>query len=198
METIKITRQVMIGLDELLKEDIPAIEPEDLALIASKLIDRNRELTEEIKALNLSVRHQESKKTSASPDDIGFAESGAKVEVLFEDEFEEDLASAEKIITKATVNDGTLGKKIGKSSKYHFVNVQMRDGKFYNYKASTSIAGKTVGMGGSKDEIQCALMADEYLDGIGDKDRKRNRDDFPEVMTVVSSAEGGSDEVAKA
>ena len=36
-------------------------------------------------------------------------------------------------------------------------------------------------MGGSRSEIECALMADAYLDGIGDKKRKRNRDDFPEV-----------------
>ena len=36
-------------------------------------------------------------------------------------------------------------------------------------------------MGASKNELECALMADAYLDEIGDEKRKRNRDEFTEV-----------------
>ncbi len=82
----------------------------------------------------------------------------------------------------------TLGKKIGKTSKYHFVNVQMHNDKFRTFKASTTINKKTVGMGTSKNEIQCALFADKFLDEIGDKKRPRNRNDFPEIMTAYKVA----------
>ena len=39
----------------------------------------------------------------------------------------------------------------------------------------------------SADEIKCALMADVYLDKIGDDKRKRNRDEFPEVMQAYKA-----------
>jgi len=89
------------------------------------------------------------------------------------------------VVDQSTGNSGdgsTIGRKLGKTSKYHYINVQTRDDKFYTFNASTSLDGKTVNMGRSKDEIQCALLADEYLDKIGDNKRKRNRDEFPEVM----------------
>jgi len=84
--------------------------------------------------------------------------------------------------SKTGAESSTLNKKIGKSSKYHFLNVQKRGGTFYCYRAGTTIDGKSVGMGIHKDEIQCALLADAYLDNIGDEKRTRNREDFPEVM----------------
>ena len=87
------------------------------------------------------------------------------------------------------VGGSTLGKKIGKTSKYHFINAQMRNDKFYNYMASTSIDGKTVSMGASKHEIECALLADAHLDGIGDEKRPRNRDDFPEIMEAYQKSQ---------
>lgn len=84
----------------------------------------------------------------------------------------------------------TLGKKIGKTSKYHFVNVARlgRNGEYKGFRASTSKNGKSVNMGSHKDEIQCALLADAYLDKIGDGKRPRNRDDFPEVKEAYLAA----------
>ena len=93
-----------------------------------------------------------------------------------------DAANPGSVRSKTGAESSTLNKKIGKSSKYHFLNVQNRKGTFYCYRASTSIVGKTINMGAHKDEIQCALLADAYLDNIGDEKRTRNRDDFPEVM----------------
>ena len=69
---------------------------------------------------------------------------------------------------------------------YHYVGIQLRNGKFDSYRANTTINGKSTGMGTSKNEIECALMADAYLDEYEAnnptaKKRPKNRDDFPEV-----------------
>jgi hypothetical protein len=101
------------------------------------------------------------------------------------------LHSKSKGKTKAGSGGGsTIGKKIGKTSKYRYVNVQKRNGKFQNFKANTTINGESVAMGSSKDEIECALIVDAYLDKIGDTERKRNRDDFPEVMEAYMKKVG--------
>lgn len=76
--------------------------------------------------------------------------------------------------------NGTVGAKIGKTSRYHYVNF---DRKKDRYKGSTSFGGKTIHIGTFKDEIECALMVDIFLDSTEDDGgRLRNRNDFPEVM----------------
>ncbi len=169
METLTIKRSVMISIDELTANDIKVTTIDDMHEISNKLLKRRDELLKENKALRSAARH---------------AEPSSFVEAIEVNKNTVDSAGVAKTVSgKGT----TLGKKIGKSSKYHFVNIQMYNGKFYTYKASTSIAGKSVGMGSDRDEIQCALLADVYLDEIGDEKRPRNRNDFPEVMTAYKS-----------
>jgi hypothetical protein len=104
----------------------------------------------------------------------------------------------EIIVDEPSNSDGsTLNKKLGKTSKYHYINAQNRNGKFQSFRANTTINGKSAGMGSSADEIKCALMADAYLDKIGDNKRKRNRDEFPEVREAFIAKVEGEKVLAK-
>ncbi len=151
----------------------------DLMLRVNKSEKKVSLLHEEVRALQSVSRPQEQGIEPSSSDSVDVAKTRVKIAKA-----EVPASTGEK----STGNEGsTLGKKIGKTSKYHFVNVQMRNDKFYTFKASTSVGGKSVNMGSHKDEIQCAVLADAYLDNIGDKKRPRNRDEFTEVLEAYKA-----------
>ena len=181
-----------VGLSEVQKtavlfEAVSTIgKLEALAIQQGKKINY---LNRKTKTLEMASRPQEQGIEPSTTDTVDVAKTRVKIAKA-----EVPASTGEK----STGNEGsTFGKKIGKSSRYHFINVQMRNNKFYNYRASTSIGGKSVGMGTSKDEIQCALMADAYLDKIGDEKRKRNRDEFPEVREAFIAKTEGEKIIAK-
>ncbi len=156
MENITITRSVQVSLDELTKEDIKDMSQRDeVEDVALKLLQWCNELSAELNVLKTAP---------------------VQVAVVLA----EDPPTQHKKRKHYQGDGSTFGHKIGKTSKYHLVSFDKKGG----YRASTSINGKTVHMGRDKDEIQCALLTDKYLDSIGDEKRNRNRDDFPEVMTA--------------
>ena len=165
---ITVMRPQGVPFEELTKADVLRFTHEDLQTVLIHIIDANSAIRRSI----LSTQAEYAELKSKAPEPVSTPAKVAKVAKV----------KAGSGHSKTYAESSTLNKKIGKSSKYHFLNVQNKSGTFYCYRASTSIAGKTVSMGAHKDELQCALLADAYLDGIGDEKRTRNRDDFPEIM----------------
>ncbi len=77
------------------------------------------------------------------------------------------------------MNAPSLGNKVGKTSKYHYV--------FLNKASNKWVWQVGVGSGTHRYEIDAALAVDAYLDKIEDKNRPRNRDEFKEVSDALTN-----------
>ena len=82
---------------------------------------------------------------------------------------------------RMTGDSPLLGKKTGKTSKYHFVFLGTKSGQ---YSAAIKRNGKSAWLGSHKDPRMLAMKVDGYLDGVEDKKRPRNRDEFPEIAEL--------------
>ncbi len=76
---------------------------------------------------------------------------------------------------------GQIGKKIGKSSQFHYVYQSKKNLKYHAAIGGNTQAGY---VGTSESETDAALAIDSHLDKENDFDRPRNRDEFPEIQEL--------------
>lgn len=80
-----------------------------------------------------------------------------------------------RILNKKMGISTTMGKKLGKTSRYHYVS-RLADG--VTYTGCIWNKGTTINVYRGTSEVMAAKAVDAYLDKIGDTKRPRNKDEF--------------------
>ena len=76
------------------------------------------------------------------------------------------------------------GKKLGKTSKYHYVHF---NSKLAKWKGALKIDGVSKYFGDFDDEREAALAVDNFLNSISDTKRPRNYIEFPEIVQNLNN-----------
>lgn len=174
-----ITYSMMNTIDEL-KSELKALRSPARPLKKERTTPAN-ELTKDVVTSTEKEVVPKTKRSSTNvPKDVAPVAVAKDTPAPFADvpvaPVDGDMAKVEKAIRKQGVRP--LNTKTGKSSKYRLVSHVKREN---TYICKVRKDGESIHIGGSKDEIQCALMVDTFLDETGDTKHIRNRDDFPEV-----------------
>lgn len=89
--------------------------------------------------------------------------------------------------------DKLMGRKIGKTSKYHYVWIDADAVDHRKFVAGVTLLGRKIIIGTYADEKTAALAADAYLDEINDTKRPRNAQEFSELQTEQDHIGGEND-----
>ncbi len=169
MTTFKVSRPKEVPIENLTLVDLRNLNTKEQAALLKmiKLLSRqNKDLLATIEEQREVLNHKED------------------VEIITEPQIVAPTAQDDDASGKTNARTaGSIGKKSGKSSKYHYIYHD----KYRNmYKADTQSGDIRLRMGKNKSETQLALIVDAFLDKYENdnptvKKRPRNRDDFPEV-----------------
>ena len=170
---IKRTSKVEIGLLDISAKDIDSMNPPKLKLYANalRIFIKNQQLEKPavveqphiiIEGLPIIIKHSPSIKPEEPV--VGMSSTGSKIP------------------TKSTIphvdNAAYVGKKKGKTSKYHYVHFSTKDSC---WKSAMKINGISKFIGMFDDEREAGYEVDKFLDSINDTNRPRNRDEFQEI-----------------